>query len=76
MSEIIQGMEDQDPTYQTFKMQDFARQPEWLLTQIDYLEQMFDLEVENQRDKPIVICLREKAEHFSERKQNGDGIFR
>lgn len=54
--------------YQTFKMQDFERGDDPRVAEIDYLKEMFDLEVQNEQDKPIVITLREKAEHVSARK--------
>lgn len=53
--------------YQTFTMQDFESDGEPLLTQIDYLTEMFSLEVQNERGKPIVITLREKPEHVAKR---------
>jgi hypothetical protein len=57
--------------YQTFTMQDFETEGEPLLIRADYLVEMFELEVTNERGKPIVITLREKDEHFTER-QEGD----
>lgn len=58
-----------DPEYQTFTMQDFDQSPAPLLTRVDYLVGMFDLEVQNEQGKPIVITLREKAGHFDGRQQ-------
>lgn len=55
-----------DTEYQTFKMQDFEGRPDDpLLVQIDYLREMFDVSVENTRDKQIVITLTEKLSHFA-----------
>lgn len=48
-------------------MQDFEADGEPMLTKIDYLTDMFDLEVQNERGKPIVIILREKEEHHTMR---------
>lgn len=59
-----------DPEYQSFTMQDLEREPAPLLTRIDYLVEMFDLEVQNQSDQPIVITLREKQSHFSDRRRS------
>lgn len=57
-----------DTEYQTFKMQDFEGRPDDpLLVQIDYLREMFDVSVENTRDKQIVITLTEKLSHFAKR---------
>ena len=61
-----------DTEYQTLKMQDFDnRRNSPLLVQIDYLREMFDLSVENSRDKQIVITLTEKRSHFAERQGRG-----
>lgn len=54
--------------YRSFSMQDFEADGEPLLTKIDYLTDMFDLEVQNEHDKPMVITLREKDHHFAERR--------
>lgn len=57
-----------DTEYQTFKMQDFERRADApLLVQIEYLRSMFDIAVENERGKPIVITLTEKQDHFESR---------
>lgn len=55
--------------YQTFTLQDFESEGEPLLTKIDYLTDMFDLEIQNEQGKPIVITLREKGPHFNEREE-------
>ena len=55
--------------YQTFSMQDFEQEGNPLLVRADYLLSMFDLEVQNERGTPIVITLREKANHFSAREK-------
>lgn len=55
--------------YQTFTLQDFESEGEPLLTKIDYLTDMFDLEVQNEQGEPIVITLREKDSHFNEREE-------
>jgi len=47
-------------TYQTFTLQDHKRD-EPLLVKVDYLDEMFDLEVQNEQGKPIVITLRERV---------------
>lgn len=53
--------------YQSFTMQDFESDGEPMLTKIDYLTDMFDLEAQNEHGKPVVITLREKDRHFAER---------
>lgn len=60
-----------DPEYQIFKMQDFNDRPDspLLLTQIEYLVEMFDLQVQNERGKPIVITLAEKQPHLERRRK-------
>lgn len=61
-----------DLEYKTFTMQDFNGRPPddpILLTEIDYLTEMFDLDVQNQKGEPVVITLREKPEHFSARQE-------
>jgi hypothetical protein len=55
--------------YQRFSMQDFESEGEPLVASADYLIEMFELEVTNERGKPIVITLREKDEHFTERQE-------
>lgn len=55
--------------YQTFTLQDFESEGEPMLTKIDYLTDMFDLEVQNEKGEPIVITLREKAFHVSTTRQ-------
>lgn len=55
------------PDYQTFKLQDFERVANPLLVDLDYLLPMFDLQVQNERDKPIVITLTERESHFASR---------
>jgi hypothetical protein len=55
--------------YQTFTMQDFEAEGEPLLVRADYLVEMFELEVTNERGKPIVITLREKGKHLTEREE-------
>jgi hypothetical protein len=55
--------------YQTFTMQDFETEGEPLLVRADYLVEMFELEITNERGKPIVITLREKGKHFTEREE-------
>jgi hypothetical protein len=55
--------------YQTFTMQDFETEGELLLVRADYLVEMFELEVTNERGKPIVITLREKDKHLTEREE-------
>lgn len=47
-------------TYRTYTLQDYERVPKLILAQIDYLIEMFDLEVQNEKGKPIVITLRDK----------------
>lgn len=61
------GLNDsgQDMEYQTFTLQDFESEGEPLLTKIDYLTDMFDLEIQNEQGKPIVITLREKGPHLA-----------
>lgn len=61
-----------DLEYKTFTMRDFHGRPSddpILLTQIDYLTEMFDLDVQNEKGDPVVITLREKPEHFSARQE-------
>lgn len=69
LGEIIQSME-----YQAFTMQDFESDGEPLLTKVDYLIEMFDLEVQNEKGGPIVITPREKQEHFNGRQSPPDGL--
>lgn len=51
--------------YQTFTMHNFDADGDPLLVNIDYLTEMFELEVQNEKGKPIVITLREKTEHLN-----------
>ena len=62
-------MSEGELEYQTFTMQDFESEGEPMLTRIDYLDEMFDLEVQNEQGEPIVITLREKGPHFREREE-------
>lgn len=55
--------------YQRFTMRDFETEGEPLMVRADYLIEMFELEVTNERGKPIVITLREKGQHFTERQE-------
>lgn len=61
------GMTEPD-NYEYFKLQDLNDWPSRiLLVEANYLREMFDLERVNEKDKPIVITLREKQEHFEAR---------
>lgn len=58
-----------DSQYQTFEIHDLEQVTARLLAQVDYLQEMFDLTVDNERGKPIVITLREKSDHFNKRQR-------
>lgn len=55
-------------THKHFGMEDFDSDPSRLLVEMNYLIEMFILERSGDKDHPIVITLREKAEHFETRK--------
>lgn len=69
-------MSDLEDVYQTLRMQDFERSGDPRLVEVDYLQGMFDLEILNRKDEPIVITLREKPAHFTQRQEGGNAQAR
>ena len=53
--------------YQTYTLKDYNAEGDPLIVSFDYLVEMFDLEVQNEKGKPIVITLREKDQHVAAR---------
>lgn len=54
-------------THNHFMMENFDKNPSVLLVEMSYLVEMFNLEIANEKGKPVVITLREKPEHFEAR---------
>ena len=64
MEKVLEQVSSDQP-YQSFRMYDASDDGKLILAGFTYLETMFDIEVTNEKGKPVRIVLTEKPDSFA-----------